>query len=100
MPTLKGIEHACRQAELTIPPDGPWDPATFERFCAANPDLHCELDSQGNVVLMSPANARADGFNVDLLAQVAWWARGRPASLEPGPELPELAIGFSCVWDA
>lgn len=59
--------------EVFFPPATVWDVATFEVFCQMNPDTVCELNAQGNLVLMSTSNAEADGLNARLIAQLVNW---------------------------
>ena len=60
-------------AQLRLPDEKPWTPATFEAFCVLNPDVVCELDAEGNLVLMSPANADADNRNMSIILQLGQW---------------------------
>jgi len=54
-------------------PLAPWTPETFAAFCAANPDVVCELEPNGNLHIMSPANSGAGKRNAIITAQIVNW---------------------------
>ena len=81
---------------LNLPDGDAWDPRSFEAFCLANPDVDAELDAQGNLVIMSPANADADNRNFDFNGQLAAWLKTRGDFVGFGPSagftLPNGAV--------
>ena len=45
----------------------------FFQFCQMNDTLEFERDSQGNIIIMSPATALTGGFNADILIELGIW---------------------------
>lgn len=72
MSSLLGIKKSV-QDSLSLP-FGPLTPELFAQFCRANPDEVCELDSEGNIVIMSPSNAGAGNRNAILTGQTYAWS--------------------------
>lgn len=62
-----------RVSDLKLPGDLAWDAVTFEAFCQLNPDIDCELDANGNLIIMPPSNSDADGRNFSFNGQLAIW---------------------------
>ena len=73
-----------------------WDSEKFYRFCEMNPDVVAELDAEGNLIMMSPANAAADGKNTEFNYQFMQWAKetnsGRIFGPTAGFTLPNGAV--------
>lgn len=59
---------------MKLPSTDRWDASLFQQFREANPDLACELDEQGNVLVTSPSNTEADGENTNFLTLLNNWA--------------------------
>lgn len=57
----------------------------FEAFCQLNPEVDCELDAQGNLLIMSPSNAEADRQNSDFTFQLVGWSKRNPEFTAFGP---------------
>lgn len=47
----------------------------FYEFCRENPDLNVELNAQGDVVLMPPADCYTDSVNSEIITDLAIWNR-------------------------
>jgi len=60
---------------LRLPEKETWDSATFQRFCELNREIRAEMDAEGNVILMSPSNADAEGKVSVLLGELYAWAK-------------------------
>lgn len=45
------------------------------RFCAENETLRVERDSNGELILMSPAGLEGDGSNAEIITDLTNWAR-------------------------
>lgn len=78
MKTLTGIQNLVAD-ELVLPdvplPNGAWTPETFEAFCLVNPGIDCELEPDGRIRLMSPANLKASMINAEVNGQLYVWAK-------------------------
>jgi Uma2 family endonuclease len=47
----------------------------FYEFCRENPDVNVELNAQGDVIFMPPADCYSDSVNVEIIAQLYNWHR-------------------------
>lgn len=47
----------------------------FYDVCVANPDLRIERNAQGELIIVAPAGAESDSRNVELVYQLAAWAK-------------------------
>lgn len=96
MRTLIVKDHALTESTAGRLDGEPWDRTRLERFCRDNPQLNVELDGGGNVVVMGPANAEADGRNSLFLAAFLNWAlesgAGKPFGPSAGFTLPNGAV--------
>ncbi|WP_291207189.1 Uma2 family endonuclease [Dyadobacter sp.] len=84
----------------------------FFRFCQMNDTLSFERDSEGNIILMSPAGSFSDSFNADILGIFSSWLRenkipGKVFGPSAGFTLPNGAVRSPDVawvnrekWDA
>ena len=79
------VQPNARVSDLQLPGDPRWDTQVFESFCQLNPDVDAELDAEGNIVLMSPSNANADGRNTEFVFQLMAWNRSNPEFKTFGP---------------
>ena len=66
-------DSLVRVPDLNLPGEMAWDNTSFEAFCQLNPGVEAELDADGNLVLMSPSNADADGRHFSFNGQLAIW---------------------------
>lgn len=59
---------------LDLSPFVKMTPAEFERFCLANPDVIAELNSEGEVELMSPTGFTSNEYELTLSGELYnWW---------------------------
>ncbi|MBA3923033.1 MAG: Uma2 family endonuclease, partial [Nostocaceae cyanobacterium] len=67
----------------------------FEQIVAVNKELHLELTSQGELVIMSPTGGETGTRNFDLLGQLWFWNRqnnlGKAFDSSTGFKLPNGA---------
>ena len=47
----------------------------FEKLCADNPEIKCETNKHGKLIVMSPTGSESGEKNADLLIQVGIWNR-------------------------
>src|SRR5271169_6234687 len=47
----------------------------YYAFCASNPDLRFERNSQGDIIIVPPAGGESDYQSLDVARQLANWAR-------------------------
>jgi len=84
----------------------------FFRFCQMNDTLSFERDSEGNIMLMSPAGSFSDSFNLEISVVFSTWLRknkipGKAFGPSAGFTLPNGAVRSPDVawvnrgkWDA
>lgn len=84
----------------------------FFRFCQMNDTLSFERDSEGNIILMSPAGSLSDNFNFEISLVFGSWLRenkipGKAFGPSAGFTLPNRAVRSPDVawvsrekWDA
>ncbi len=84
----------------------------FFRFCQMNDTLSFERDSEGNIILMSPAGSFSDSFNFEISLVLGSWLRdnkipGKAFGPSAGFTLPNGAVRSPDVawvnrqkWDA
>lgn len=96
---------------VELPGYGPWDSQSFLAFCEQNRDLVAELDAEGNLIIMTPSPADAEGRVVDILAQVFTWTKetgfGRVFGSSAGFTLPngsvrspDVSVVKAADWEA
>src|SRR5437763_3930616 len=91
------------RATFEVEGERPMDDDEFFEFCASNPDLRIERNSNGEIIIMPPAGAETGYRNSDLTAQLATWAKrdGRGRAFDSNTEfvLPSgAALSPDASW--
>lgn len=87
------IDESFLPAKLTAPP---MNDEQFAAFCAEHSDLRFEINSEGELLVMAPANSKTGARNFWINFQLASWAeqdgRGRGFDSSAGFVLPNGAL--------
>ncbi len=80
---------------LQLPPNLKFTDEEFEQIVAVNKELRLELNSEGELIIMSPTGGETGNRNFDLLGQIWFWNRkyglGKAFNSSIGFKLPNGA---------
>ncbi|KST68480.1 Uma2 family endonuclease [Mastigocoleus testarum] len=80
---------------LQLPPNLKFTDEEFEQIVAVNKELRLELNSEGELIIMSPTGGETGNRNFDLLGQLWFWNRkyglGKAFDSSTGFKLPNGA---------
>lgn len=110
MPKLL-VQSQAIMPTVELPKNFEWTPSNFADFCRLNPHIDVELDSEGNIIIMSPANSDADFRNLVFTGQLWAWMESHPEFKVFGPTAgftfpndsirsPDAAIVRQTEWTA
>ena len=105
------VKPDARIRDLHLPGRGNWDSERFQEFCELNPDVVAELDAAGDILIMTPSNAKADRKNARLITLLSNWAEQTGFGVVFGPSAgftlrdgavrsPDVSLVKSKDWDA